>query len=136
MTTMRRQRRAGQSLVEFALVAPVFFLMLLGVMEMGRILWLNHELANGTREAARYAMVHGSKADTCATDEDLVTQILDHTAGLNDADLTITEHSPFCGDPGSTFFIETSYDIDSMLGLIPGLDDLTLTARSEVIVQH
>ena len=136
MTTMHRQPRAGQSMVEFALVAPIFFLMLLGVMEMGRLLWFNHELTNGTREAARYAMVHGSRASTCATDADLITQILDHSTGLNADDLEISSRAPFCGDPGSTFFIETAYDFDSMLSIIPALDSLTLTARSEVIVQH
>ncbi len=62
-----RRRFTGQGLVEFALVVPIFFLMLIGVMEMGRLLWMNHELTNGTREAARYAMVHGSEASTCVT---------------------------------------------------------------------
>jgi hypothetical protein len=46
-------------MVEFALVAPVFFLLLFGVIEAGRFILYYQTLANATREGARYAIVHG-----------------------------------------------------------------------------
>lgn len=134
-----QRRYSGQGLVEFALVAPIFFLMLLGVMEMGRLLWMNHELTNGTREAARFAMVHGSEASACVTLADLTQEIEDHTSGLQPGRLSATaDTGPFspCPEPGSTFVVEYEYDFDPMLGIIPGLGSLNLSARSEVIVQH
>lgn len=55
---LRRPHR-GQALVEFALVAPVFLLMLLAIMELGRFI-LAYEVANNAvREGTRYAIVHG-----------------------------------------------------------------------------
>jgi Flp pilus assembly protein TadG len=49
-------------MVEFALVAPVFFLLLFGVIEGGRFVLYYQTLANATREGARYAIVHGWKS--------------------------------------------------------------------------
>lgn len=52
----------GQAMVEFALVAPVFFLLLFAVIEGGRFIFYYESLANATREGARYAIVHGWKS--------------------------------------------------------------------------
>jgi Flp pilus assembly protein TadG len=49
------QRRNGQALVEFALVIPIFILVLFGLIDMGRAVYANHTLAQATREAARLA---------------------------------------------------------------------------------
>jgi len=67
---MRRQRderrQAGQSLLEFALVIPIFLAMLLGMVDLGRAIWANNAVANAAREAARFAAVHGgAKGQPC-----------------------------------------------------------------------
>jgi hypothetical protein len=54
----------GQALVEFALVAPMIFVLILGAIEAGRFILFYEVLNNATREGARYAIVHGSEA-TC-----------------------------------------------------------------------
>lgn len=59
---LRRNGSAGQALVEFALVAPLFFLLLLGIFEAGRFVLNLETLNNATREGARYAIVHGAKS--------------------------------------------------------------------------
>jgi hypothetical protein len=65
MTRGRRSGR-GQSLVEFALVAPLFFTMLFAVIDFGRVIWATNTLSNAAREAARFAVVHGgSPSTTC-----------------------------------------------------------------------
>lgn len=68
MTTLGfgRERTAGQSLVEFALVFPIFFAILVGMVDIGRAVWANNAVANAAREAARYAIVHGgTKSNPC-----------------------------------------------------------------------
>lgn len=47
-------------MVEFALIAPMLFLMLLGIIEAGRFVLNMEALNNATREGARYAIVHGA----------------------------------------------------------------------------
>ena len=51
--TGRRDR--GQALPEFALVAPVFFLILFGIIQLGYLFAGQNGLTNAAREAARYA---------------------------------------------------------------------------------
>ncbi len=58
----RHRRSTGQALVEFALVAPVFFLLLFAIIEGGRFIFFYQALNNATREGARYAIVHGSNS--------------------------------------------------------------------------
>lgn len=49
-------------MVEFALVAPLLFIMLIGIFEAGRFVLNLETLNNATREGARYAIVHGAES--------------------------------------------------------------------------
>jgi len=51
----RRKRSRGQALVEFALVLPVFMLLLLIAVDFGRLFFSNIEINNAAREGASYA---------------------------------------------------------------------------------
>jgi len=57
---LRRSRSSGQALTEFALVAPIFLLVLFSIIEFGRAMFVVQELNNAAREGARYAIVHGA----------------------------------------------------------------------------
>ena len=59
----RRTRSRGQGLVEFALVLPVFMVILIGMVDLGRAIWANNSVANSAREAARFASVHGGNCE-------------------------------------------------------------------------
>jgi hypothetical protein len=68
MTMPNRSRRqtAGQALVETALILPLFLMLLMGIVDMGRAVWATTSLASAAREAARYAIVHGgSTSNPC-----------------------------------------------------------------------
>jgi len=60
--------RAGAAVVEFAIVAPIFFILLLGAFEFSRLNMIRNTASNAAYEAARLAMVPGATADE-ATDE-------------------------------------------------------------------
>jgi hypothetical protein len=47
-------------MVEIALVLPLFLLLLLSVVDFGRVIYAYAVISNGAREGARYAIVHGS----------------------------------------------------------------------------
>ena len=59
-----RDKSRGQAMVEFALVAPMLFLLILGTIEAGRFIFHYEVLNHATREGARYAIVHGADS-TC-----------------------------------------------------------------------
>jgi Flp pilus assembly protein TadG len=58
-------RRIGAAAVEFAVIAPVMFMLVLGIIEVGRALMVVHLLSDVARESARYAVVtEGSNKTT------------------------------------------------------------------------
>jgi hypothetical protein len=50
----------AQALVEFALVLPIFLLVITGLVDVARAVWEENTLAYAAREGTRYAIVHGS----------------------------------------------------------------------------
>jgi hypothetical protein len=58
----RRHKLRGQAMVEFALVIPVFILLMVGIFDFGRVIWVNDTLSTAAREATRFAVVHGGKS--------------------------------------------------------------------------
>jgi Flp pilus assembly protein TadG len=59
--------RSGQTLVEFSVVAVLTAIMLLFVVEMGRMLLVYTTVANAARAGVRYAIVHGSTRSAGST---------------------------------------------------------------------
>jgi Flp pilus assembly protein TadG len=59
-----RTHSAGQALVETALVIPIFLMLLMGIVDLGRAVWATTSLASAAREATRFAIVHGGSSTT------------------------------------------------------------------------
>ena len=74
---MTRRRDRGQSLVEFALVFPIFMLLVFGVIDGARLVYTNSQLGQAAREGARVAAVEaswmGMSDPTCVASESLIT---------------------------------------------------------------
>jgi TadE-like protein len=69
-----RDRSRGQGLAEFAIVLPLFLMLVFGIIDMGRVIWARDSLTNAAREGARYASVHGAGLVTaCPTGPNLGT---------------------------------------------------------------
>jgi Flp pilus assembly protein TadG len=66
-----RRNRRGASAVEFALVAPVLFLLVFGIIEFGRMIMVQQVVINASREGARAAIIEGVTApeDPAAVEE-------------------------------------------------------------------
>ncbi|HJZ93078.1 MAG TPA: TadE family protein [Gemmataceae bacterium] len=54
------RRRGGATTVEFVFVAIMLFMMLFGIFEYGRFLFMYHLTTNACRDGARFACVHTS----------------------------------------------------------------------------
>jgi Flp pilus assembly protein TadG len=63
----RRQNRCGAALVEMALVLPIFFGVVLGIVEFGRAMTVSQMVTNATRESTRMAIIDGSTNTTVET---------------------------------------------------------------------
>jgi Flp pilus assembly protein TadG len=60
VTKRRITRSRGTSLIEFSLCAFLLIMVLLSMVEMGRLVLLYTTVTNAARAAARYAIVHGN----------------------------------------------------------------------------
>jgi Flp pilus assembly protein TadG len=75
-----RSTGTGQTLVEFALVLPIFILMLFGLLDVGRYVYMNSVLSQAAREGARLAAAEASWIGkttandlSCVASADLIT---------------------------------------------------------------
>lgn len=57
MSARKRSVHRGQALVEFALVFPIFLLLLFGLIDVARYVYLNNAFNEAAREAARFGSV-------------------------------------------------------------------------------
>ncbi len=139
----------AQAMVEFAIVGMVFFTMLFGTIEFGRLLWTNHELANGTREGARYAMVHGVRGGGPADADAVEAVVLERVVGIDGTLLNTTvlyededglpnsnPNDLGSADRGDIVTVSTTYTFDFIVGPLLGVGPITLENESRVIVQY
>jgi hypothetical protein len=72
-----RNRTGGQALVEFALVIPLFLLMLVAIFDLGRAVFAYNTLTNAAREGARFAIVNQYKPSIIqrAKDQTAITEL-------------------------------------------------------------
>src|SRR5436190_17901259 len=133
--THRKRNEKGAVLLEHALVFLLFFVVLYGIMEFGRIVYLYNSLAGATRGAARFAIVHGSRSTAPATNDDIRARLLQWGIAFDPAALTVnTTWSPN-NAPGSRVRIDSSYNISLMTGLIYTAP-LRTVSRSEMVISQ
>lgn len=153
-------RDRGQALTEFALVAPIFFLLLFSVIQLGLIFGTQNGLVNGVREAARraatYRLNEGSFDPTvwgsiCATIEQEVTQLGDrvipaYSSAAIDPNVAYEwVPNPEAGDYSLIAHVTATYDhplyvpiVSWILDAADGSSDgvLTLSASEQMRVEN
>ena len=141
------RRRRGQALVEFALVAPLFFLLLFGIIEAGRFIFYYETLNNATREGARYAIVNGANTIGCPTGppapgtngcdvagDDVRDRVRDAALGIVSS-ITVTPQWFPDNGRGSTVTVSASFTYNSLVPLVP-LPPITVAAESSLVVNN
>ncbi len=119
----RRKRQQGAGLIEFALVALQLMLVLLSLLEFGRMVLVTTSVANAARTGIRYAIVHGSTRTGSGVDGPSGPSLTTHieanvryyaSAGLIDAArLNVAVSYPDGdNDPGSRVRITLVYPYD------------------------
>lgn len=84
--SIRKRNRRGAVAVEFAVVAPLFLLLLGGIIEFGLAFRIQHALSNASRRGARAAIFENANADTV---KQLVRTHAKSTLGVADGDVTV-----------------------------------------------
>lgn len=137
----RRRAERGQALVEFALAAVTFMILVLGVFDVGRAVWNYNTLASAAREGTRYAIVHGSASGTPsgpgANDAGVQAAVAKHASGLNSADLTTTSTwLDGSNAPGSRVKVSTTYNFKSIFSSLFGIAPFSMTSSSTMTITN
>jgi Flp pilus assembly protein TadG len=61
--------RSGSAIIEFAILAPMIFAMLFGVIQVGLQMWSYNSLRSIVADTARYTMVEYQKSNQLTTDQ-------------------------------------------------------------------
>jgi len=139
---MSRRHRAGrgQALVEFALVIPIFLLILIAIFDLGRGVFAYNSITNAAREGARLAIVNQTTASITAkaianaaiaeTDAPNVT-VAFKEAGPNADPSTNANCSPMKIDCFAVVSFQTTYrPITPIVSQLIFSSGVTLTATS------
>lgn len=142
-----RHRSTGQALAEFAMVAPLFFLLLLGIVEAGRFIFYYETLNNATREGARYAIVNGANTLGCPTGppapgtaacdptgEDVKTRVRQAAFGVMTG-ITVTPTWYPDNGRGSTVRVAATFTYQSLAPIVP-LPPITVSTESSLVVNN
>lgn len=112
----------GQSIVEFALVVPLLLLLLVGIIEFGRLWMTMNVLTGAAREGVRIAAV-------TAPDEDrVINTVQNYLISANLSGSTITVSGPNASSE-VTVTVQLNYDT-IFFGFIPGLSSSFQLTRS------
>lgn len=130
---MRRRSRRGQALVEWALLLPVFILLLVGLLDVGRAIYAYNTVANSARYAARVAIVNQDETTVVAA------AIKEGVAlGLTSADVSCTGcvSGGASAVEGTSISITVTYDYEPATPLIGSLFDPKITSTAEMPIER
>lgn len=136
----------AQALVEFAIVAPIFFLILFGIIDFGRYVYYTQVLNNAAREGARYAIVHGELGipRTGPPDDpsgaDVIDVVRDYAIGVigieDPSVLTITPTwDPDNNKRGTKVTVDVSYAFHSVIPVVP-IPPITVRGASTLVINN
>jgi Flp pilus assembly protein TadG len=140
----RRRRRSsrGATLVEFALVAPIFFLVLFSIVEAARFVFYYELLNNATRDGARYAIVHGENSfdptgpPNDPSGADVIARVKESAIGVLGSGISVTPTwTPAVNERGTTVTVHASYTYLTIIPIVP-LPPFTVEAESTLVLNN
>jgi Flp pilus assembly protein TadG len=134
----------GSSQIEFAFIAVMFIIVLLGIVEMGRMVLVYTSVANAARVGARYAIVHGAdrtgtgvdgpSGTGSTTQVETVVKNFARAGLLDTTKLTITVTYPNGNGPGKKVDVTVTYPYDPLVPYYSSLLGKTVGSTSEGVI--
>jgi Flp pilus assembly protein TadG len=133
--------RRGAAVIETALVCPVLMILLVGSMDLARVLFAYGTVAEASRVGARYAMVHGAQSSSpvgpTANDATVASTVKANAPALNTTNLTVTSTWLLgTNDASSPVTVTVSYPCSLSLGNLIGLKSITVSNSTTMIITH
>ncbi len=120
----------GAAVVELAIVSPLLFAMLFGIIEVGWLFTVQHTMVNASREGARIGILQGA---TVGEIEATTRDFLEPMGIADQVTINITEAT--VGDPFVTVQVTVPREdvslVGSFFGFVGGMLEGTTTMREE-----
>lgn len=120
----------GGAAIEFAVLAPVLFSLVLGAIDLGRMFYVRQALAYATEQAARYYMVNPTAASSAVT-----TYLKGQMAGGMGSSVSVSYTDTTSCNSNSAVTctqIAASYTFSFVAGYL-GLASTTLQAKAQAV---
>ena len=122
-------------IIEFGLGFLIFFSVLYGIMEFGRVVASYNIISGAAREGVRYAMVHGSASGSAATASDIQTVVRNWSIGLDTSAVAVTTTWTSGNAPGNPVKVKASYRLTPFTGLILK-NGITVQSTSQMVISQ
>jgi len=116
-------------MVEFAMVASLFLLLMFTIMQMGLLVYNYNTVCSAARQAVRYAIVHSPASANPATTAQIQQVAINNAVGLNSSQLTIAVSWPVDAKLTSQDDAQVKVSYQYQLN-IPFLSPVTMTLAS------
>jgi len=144
------KNKRGAAAVEFALVLPIFALLLMGIIDFGRYYFVQHTVQYATREGTRLGLVGGTLMGDDGNPLDrtasIIREIRDNAGiAINPAELSISifpitgytdptgwENTQDAGGPGDFMRVRTRYTYQF---LTPFIGDFFTNGRNIIVAE-
>lgn len=128
------RNRDGAAAVQFAFVLPVLVVMILGIIDMGRLGMTISTMRNAAIESARFASMHGAESPTPATEASITDFAKDRAVGVPSADVAVAVTWLPDNKSGSQVKVQLSYDFEMFVSWLTPLPSIQLAKSSAMTI--
>lgn len=108
-----KKRRRGAAIAEFAVIVPILFLFVMGIIEFGRVIMVKQTMTSSAREACRVAVLPGTTKQDVLDRADASLS----AAGISGYTITMNPDPPSNAAEGSPVTITITVPSDSVTWL-------------------
>ena len=132
---LRRKKQEGASLVEFSVIAPLFVVLLFGLVEFGMAIYDKGVLTNASREGARFGVVYSNPRKTSTDIRNQVQTYLTNAGFTDTASINVTGAG---GNSGASLQVTVTYPYHFQVlpNFVSGLTGtMNLTANTIMLME-
>lgn len=127
------QCRSGASAVEFAVIGPVFIVLLVGIISYGGYFWLAHTVQQLTNDAARAAVAGLSATERQSLAQSTINSEVQSYAFLNAASASVSVTNQTNSMTVSVVYDASATPFFSLSGLVP-MPPSTITRNATIML--
>ena len=139
----------AQALVETALILPLLLMLIVGLFDVGRAIWLSNTLATAVREGSRYGIVHGALSGSPTgpgsasytppnIDTVITTQVRNYSGGVPSNLVVLSTWPDGNANRGSRIVVSASFLFTPILSqvFLGGGLNVTLQSSSTLVIEQ